>query len=188
VTTLILVRHGQTEWNREARWQGQADPPLNARGRQQACDTASELSNQPFDALFSSDLRRALETAQIIGTELGLGVVPDERLREINLGLWQGMLADEIEAQYPKKFHRWRTEPLTVRPPEGETVTELAARVLEAIAEISHRFPDGRVGVVAHELPIAVVVSRAQGVDVARLREFIPGTGSWREVVWNESD
>ena len=104
---LILIRHGQTQWNREGRWQGQADPPLNALGRRQARRAALDLRGARLDHLYSSDLRRALETAHIIGADLGLAVIPDPRLREINLGRWQGMLSADIEAQYPDEFRRW---------------------------------------------------------------------------------
>src|SRR5512136_235874 len=107
MTTLVLIRHGQTDWNVEGRWQGQADPPLNDRGREQARFVAEYQSQFGFAALHSSDLRRAMETAQVIGAEMRLPVIPQPRLREINLGKWQGMLAADIEAQYPDEFRRW---------------------------------------------------------------------------------
>jgi broad specificity phosphatase PhoE len=181
---LILIRHGQTQWNREGRWQGQADPPLNALGRRQARRAALELRGAHLDYLYSSDLRRTMETAHIIGAELGLAIIPDARLREINLGRWQGMLSVDIEAQYPDEFQLWHTSPLTTRPPDGEDVHALAARVLEAISEVALRHPGQRVGIVAHELPIAVTVAHVRGVDLAQLRELIPRTGAWQEVSW----
>lgn len=187
MTHLLLVRHGETQWNREGRWQGQADPPLNEHGQRQARRIAAELRGVRLDHLYSSDLRRAMETAHIIGAELGLAVVADQRLREINLGQWQGMPSTDIQAQYAEEYQRWHASPLTAHPPGGEDLCTLAARVLEAISEIALRHPDGRVGVVAHELPIAVVLSRARGVDLAHVRDLIPATGSWQEVVWEES-
>jgi broad specificity phosphatase PhoE len=186
LTQLVLIRHGQTRWNREGRWQGQADPPLNAFGRRQAHRAAHALRGSGLDHLYSSDLRRALETAHIIGAELGLAVIPEPRLREINLGRWQGMLSIDIEAQYPDEFRRWHTSPLTTRPPDGEDVQTLAARVLEAISEIAQRHFGQRVGVVAHELPIAVVLAHVQGVDLAQLRALIPATGAWQEATWEK--
>jgi broad specificity phosphatase PhoE len=186
LTQLVLIRHGQTQWNREGRWQGQADPPLNAFGRRQAHRTARALRGGGLDRLYSSDLRRALETAHIIGAELGLAVIPEPRLREINLGRWQGMLSADIEAHYPDEFRRWHTSPVTTRPPDGEDLHILAARVLEAISEIALRHRDQRVGVVAHELPIAIALSHAQDVDLAQLRGLIPATGAWQEVAWEE--
>ena len=186
MTRLVLVRHGETQWNREGRWQGQADPPLNEQGRLQARRTAAELRVRQLEHLHSSDLRRAMETAHIIGIELGLAVVPDRRLREMNLGRWQGMLSTDIKTQYPEEFRRWHESPLTTQPPDGEDLRTLAGRVLEAISEIAMHHPGGWVGVVAHELPIAVVLARARGIDLAHVHNLMPAAGSWHEVVWEE--
>ena len=181
MTTLFLIRHGQTDWNAEGRWQGQADPSLNEHGREQANRLAQELAHQNLTALYSSDLRRALETAQIIGEGLGLEVIVEPRLREVNLGLWQGILSTDIQAQYPHEFREWHTTPLTVRPPGGEDIQALATRVLNGVNEIIARHPSECVGVVAHEFPIAVVLCRAAGLELARIRELIPVTGSWTQ-------
>ncbi len=181
---LILIRHGQTQWNREGRWQGQADPPLNAFGRRQARRAALELRGARLDHLYSSDLRRALETAHIIGADLGLAVIPDPRLREINLGRWQGMLSADIEAQYPDEFRRWhdiapdhaaagrRGRSHAGGPCPGSNLRDRAAPPRPAgrhrRARTAHR---GHAG------------ARA-GVDLAQLRDLIPGTGAWQEVSW----
>jgi broad specificity phosphatase PhoE len=183
MTTLVLIRHGQTDWNVEGRWQGQADPPLNNTGREQARHAAEHQRHLGFAALYSSDLRRAMETAQIIGAEMELDVIPEPRLREINLGRWQGMLSADILAQYPAEFRRWHESPLAAHPPDGEDIPTLAARVLEAINAIMARHPKQRVGIVAHELPIAVVLCRSAGLGLANLRDMIPRTGAWSEVV-----
>jgi broad specificity phosphatase PhoE len=183
MTTLVLIRHGQTDWNVEGRWQGQADPPLNERGREQARRVAQYQSQFGFAALYSSDLRRAMETAQTIGAEMGMEVIPEPRLRETNLGKWQGMLSADIQAQYPDEFRRWHESPLTAHPPEGEDIPALAARVLEAINEIIARHPKRRVGIVAHELPIAIVLCRSAELELEHLREMIPENGAWSEVV-----
>jgi len=183
MTTLVLIRHGQTDWNVEGRWQGQADPPLNERGREQAYHAAQYQRQFGFAALYSSDLRRAMETAQIIGVELGVEVIPEPRLREINLGKWQEMLSADIEAQYPDEFRRWHTSPLTAHPPDGEDVPALAVRVLETVNKIIARHPKRRVGIVAHELPIAIVLCRSAGLGLEHLRDMIPENGAWSEVV-----
>jgi broad specificity phosphatase PhoE len=189
MTTLILIRHGQTDWNVEGRWQGQADPLLNERGREEARRTARALRRFEFAALYSSDLRRAIETAQIIAVRMALQIIPELRLREIHLGVWQGMLSTDIQAKYPDEFRRWHALPLAVHPPGGEDIPALAACVLPAVNEIIMRYPDPtgtfgqRVGIVAHELPIAVIVCRATGAGLERLREMIPRPGAWQEVV-----
>ena len=181
---LILIRHGQTDWNATGRWQGQADPPLNDLGRTQARHTAQELVSQDIDVLISSDLARASETAQIIGAAIGLPVQLEPRLREINLGDWQGLYSDEIRARWPREMKTWIESPLAIRPPHGESIRELADRVWAAVAELVVRYPDQRVGIVAHELPIASIIVRASGVPLAQLREHIPRNAAWREVMW----
>lgn len=183
MTHLILIRHGQTDWNVEGRWQGQADPPLNERGRAQARLTAEQLAQFEFAALYSSDLRRAFETAQIIGVAIGLPIIADARLREIHLGVWQGLLATDIQARYPDEFRRWHASPLAVRPPGGEDIAMLAARVIPAIGEITAQHPGQCIAIVAHELPIAVAACHAAGLGLEHLREMIPPTGAWREVI-----
>jgi len=183
MTTLVLIRHGQTDWNVEGRWQGQADPPLNGRGREQAYHAAEYHKQFGFNVLYSSDLRRAMETVQIIGKELGLDILPEPRLREINLGKWQGMLSGDIQAQYPDESRRWQEEPLSAQPPDGETILALSARVLEAVNEIIARRPRQRVGVVSHEFPIAIALCRSAGLGLDHLRSMMPQNGAWNEIV-----
>jgi len=182
MTTLVLIRHGQTDWNVEGRWQGQADPSLNEYGRQQARRLAEEQLVLGLDALYSSDLRRATQTAEFISDALGLSIVPEPRLREINLGVWQGVLSDEIQAQYPHEFQRWHETPLAVKPPGGEDIPTLAARVLKATNEIIARHPEQRVAIVAHEFPIAVIICRSMDLGLEHLRSIIPATGTAKEV------
>jgi broad specificity phosphatase PhoE len=183
MTPLVLIRHGQTDWNVEGRWQGQADPPLNERGREQAYHAAEYHKQFGFNALYSSDLSRAMETAQIIGQEMGLAVIAEPRLREINLGQWQGMLSADIQAQYPDEFRRWHKQPLSAQPPGGETILVLSARVLAAVNEIIARHPKQRIGMVSHEFPIAIVLCRSAGLRLDHLRSTIPQNGAWNEVV-----
>ncbi len=184
MTRLVLIRHGQTEWNATGRWQGQADPPLNEVGREQARATAHALKSQHIDALISSDLRRARETAEIIADALDLRVELDARLREVNLGEWQGLFSDEIRARWPDEMKMWIEQPLATCPPHGESIQELAERVLIAVNDIAARYRDRRVGLVAHELPIAVIVTRASGIPLSQLRAHIPPNAAWREVEW----
>jgi broad specificity phosphatase PhoE len=181
---LILIRHGQTDWNAIGRWQGQADPPLNEAGRMQAQQTAHDLRPQRIATLVSSDLRRARETAGIIAHTLGLKVELDPRLREVNLGDWQGLYSDEIRARWPEEMRLWLESPLASRPPHGESIRELAARVLAAVAEVAAHYPSQRVGIVAHELPIAIITTHVARIPLESLREHIPPNAAWREVEW----
>ena len=102
MTTILLVRHGETDWNLERRWQGHIDRPLNDVGRAQARALADRLDSEPFAAVYSSDLARARETAEIVAAAHGLPVHLDPRLREADVGEWSGLTADEIERRYPE--------------------------------------------------------------------------------------
>jgi probable phosphoglycerate mutase len=114
-TRVLLVRHGQSTWNADGRWQGQADPPLSALGEQQAREAAARLRD--VDALWASDLDRARRTATILGDALGLGVRVDARLRERHAGPWQGLTREQIEAEWPGHLTTNR------RPADYETNT-----------------------------------------------------------------
>ena len=134
MTILLLARHGETEWNREERYQGHADPPLNDTGRAQAEELAERLAAEPIVAVYSSDLRRAAETAAIVGARLGLPVAQKAGLREIEVGSWQGLTKAEIDG----------------RPWDGETYEHHAERVTRALRDIAARHPGQTVLVVSH--------------------------------------
>jgi len=135
VTTLLLVRHGETDWNAERRWQGHADVPLNARGLEQAQALADQLAADPVYVIYSSDLSRARDTATIVGERLSVDVLVDADLREIDVGPIEGLTAEEA-----RSFERW----------QGEPKEEHAERVLRAVQRIAERHPGQRVLVVTH--------------------------------------
>jgi broad specificity phosphatase PhoE len=139
MTTLLVARHGETDWNREGRWQGWADPPLNDLGREQARELAEQLRGIPFDAVYSSDLRRAHETAEIVAAPHAVPVVVDPELREIDVGSWSGLTRAEISERFPGGTR-----------PDGETHEEHAARVRAAVTRIAREHPGGRILVVTH--------------------------------------
>ena len=135
MTTLLLVRHGETDWNAERRWQGHADVPLNERGREQARALAEQLAGDSIDAIYSSDLSRARDTADIVGTRLGVPVVVDADLREIDVGAVEGLTWEQSQA-----FEGWQGEPHEAH----------AERVLAAVNRIAERHPGERILVVTH--------------------------------------
>jgi probable phosphoglycerate mutase len=135
VTTLLLVRHGETDWNAERRFQGHADIPLNARGREQAATLAEDLADERVDVIYASDLSRARVTAEIVGARLGLPVVTDADLREIDVGPVEGLTIDES-----REFDGW----------QGEPKEQHAERILRAINRIAEHHPGSRVLVVTH--------------------------------------
>lgn len=179
MTTLYLVRHGQTAWNVEGRYQGQLDPPLNALGREQARRAAAELAPIGFDAIYSSDLARARQTAEALAALTGLPVRLEPRLREIDQGEWQGILIDEIRARWPEELAGWERDPWKYHPPGGERVDQVRDRVFAAIDEIVARHPDETVAVFTHKLPIALLKVRYQGHPAANLWSLLPPNCGW---------
>ena len=184
MTQLVLVRHGQTDWNVEGRYQGQTDQPLNAAGRAQAEALARQLASRRFDAVYSSDLLRALETAQIIAARLRLPVQVDQRLREISLGDWEGQRVAEIAAQYQAAWTDRARNPLTARAPGGETVAEVAARLADAAADIAERHPDGPVLVVSHGVALATLICQARQRPLTEAYDLIPDNGRTEMIDW----
>jgi broad specificity phosphatase PhoE len=134
MTELLLVRHGETDWNAEGKLQGHTDRPLNEYGRRQAQALAEQLAGDSIDAVYASDLSRARETAEILGAKLGLPVVVDPDLREKNWGNWEGLTSDErLHVEF-----------------EGETSEAHRDRTLVAVQRIVERHPEGRIVVVTH--------------------------------------
>ena len=142
VTSLLLVRHGQSEWNAEGRWQGQADPPLSALGETQAIAAAERLHG--IDVVWASDLVRAARTAELIAGELEVDVVLDDRWRERHAGEWQGYTRDEIEAAWPGYLAEGR------RPPGWEPDAVVVERALDACLAMAADHPGAGVVVVTH--------------------------------------
>lgn len=178
MTIILLARHGETDWNRDLRWQGQADPPLNARGRGQSRALAEELADVPLAAIYSSDLRRARETAEIVGTRKGMTVEARPELREVDVGSWSELTSAEVEERFPGAFQRWQD----VGDPTwegGETHAEMAERVLSAVVEIAAAH-DENVLIVAHGGPIRAILAHALGVEFATRRREIPAVDNCR--------
>jgi broad specificity phosphatase PhoE len=161
VATILLVRHGETDWNRERRFQGRADTPLNEAGRADSRRLAGELRDEPVVAVYSSPLRRALATARILGDELRLAVATDASLMEIDVGSWQGLTREEIEARFPEGYERWFAGGSGWQ--DGETYEELASRVVSGVLAIGRRHlgDDGTVIAVTHGGPIRAALTAA---------------------------
>jgi broad specificity phosphatase PhoE len=166
--TILLARHGETDWNREGRWQGHADQPLNDLGREQSRVLAGRLAPEPPDGLYSSDFARARETAEIIGTALGLPVRLEPRLREVDVGEWSGLTMDEVRRLYPDAVRR-RGEGETGWE-SGESYEAMGLRVLEALDAIASAHPAERILVVTHGGPMRAVWLASGGAWGSRPR------------------
>lgn len=170
MTTILLARHGESDWNRDQRWQGHADRPLTELGRRQARELAERLAHTDLDAVYSSDLRRAQETAEIVGRTHGLDVKTMPALREVDVGSWSGLTRAEAEQRYPEGYLRWLAG--EEGWDDGETYDELGARVVGAVREIAADHPGERVLVLAHGGSIRAVHAAALGVDVHTYRRL----------------
>jgi 2,3-bisphosphoglycerate-dependent phosphoglycerate mutase len=174
-TTALLVRHGVTDWNATRRAQGHADVELNEAGRRQADEAAERLAGTRLGAVYSSDLRRALDTARPVADRHGLEVVVDSAWREIDQGEWEGLSGDEIAARWPEL---WGPARHFARRPGGEAPEEVAARALAGLRRIVDRHPGDSVAVITHGGTIRWVVATARGYGVrgsARIRGLANG-------------
>jgi broad specificity phosphatase PhoE len=185
MTCLVFIRHGETDWNLEGRWQGQADVPLNQRGWQQAIRLADSLANDSISVIYSSDLRRAMDTATLLAQKFDTPVIADARLREIHQGEWQGLLVTEIEARYKEVFQKRKEKPMFVAPPGGETVQQVCDRALSVVQEIVQDHTGQNVAVVSHGFTIAVILVQLQNKPIDRVWEMVPKNG---EVIRVEAD
>jgi broad specificity phosphatase PhoE len=169
-TTLLLARHGESDWNRSKRWQGFADRPLTDLGRRQAVELAARLGDTELDAVYSSDLRRARGTADAVARSKGLEVRTTRDLREVDVGSWSGLTRAEAEAQFPEAYGRWLQG--GEGWDDGETYEELGERVVRAIRKIAKQHEGERVLVVAHGGTIRAIHAAALGVDVHTYRRI----------------
>lgn len=171
-TTIVLVRHGETDWNRERRFQGRADLPLNALGRAQASELALELAAEPVAAVYTSPLRRAAETAEIVGGELGVEIRTSSALMEVDVGSWSGLTVDEVEVRFPAGYRRWRASGHGWE--DGETYEELGRRVVYGLLDVAREHPSEVVLAVTHGGPIRSALAAAEGVAFADARWSLP--------------
>ncbi len=161
--TLVFVRHGSSTWNDERRIQGQLDPPLSEKGRDQARKLGARFRDTQVDAFYSSDLLRARETAEAIAEEIGRRPEYRPELREVALGEWEGLQRDEIIARYPEPWSRWVEHPSWDIVPGGEGTEAFEGRVGAAIEGLIERHRSGRILVVTHGGVIQVALLRVVG-------------------------
>ena len=165
MTRLLLVRHGRSEMNAQHRIQGWLDSPLDALGRSQAEAVAQRLRLEAPEALYTSTLRRARETAEIIAAALDdVPLVDDDRLRERNVGHIAGMTGEEVEVEFPGLLKRWRQSRM-VTPPGGEEPRDFWERVMAAFENIAARHPEGTVAVVTHGGVLATYMGHLLGLE-----------------------
>jgi broad specificity phosphatase PhoE len=176
MTTILLARHGETDWNRDGRFQGHADPPLNETGRGQARELAEQLASVPVDVVYSSDLARARETAEIVADRKRLPLTIDPALREIDVGSWSGLTRTEIEERFPAAEEH-----------DGESRAEHLARIVGAVERIARRHAGERVLIVSHGGSLRALRRHAIGdpghpIAHCAVFELRFGDGAWRPI------
>ena len=169
-----FVRHGETEWNAEGRFCGRTDVPLSEAGRRQARLLGLRVKPLRVIALYSSPLRRALETARIIGEVTGRESVVDPRLAELNYGAWEGLTLEEIKGSGPAIYEAWDQDPGSLAPPEGESGEQLIQRVVPFMAEVAQKHAGGNVMVVCHKTVCRLLASHIMGVPLREYRQAVP--------------
>lgn len=176
MTTILLARHGETDWNQENRFQGHADPPLNDVGRTQAADLAVALEAKELAAVYTSPLRRALETSEIVAKPHGLVPVAVDDLREVDVGSWSGLTRTEVEARFPKQYERWLDYGQGWE--DGETYEEMGKRVVHSLFELARKNEGEQILAVTHGGPIRAAIAFAEGTNHAEARRLGPHVGN----------
>jgi len=169
---LILIRHGETDWNRIGRCQGVADIVLNENGRQQAKELGESLKNHDIKAVYSSDLKRALETAQHIAEHHNITVRLEPGLQEMDQGDLEGLSFTDIRDKYAEVLKQWRESPETLRLPSGESLVEVQNRAWKVFEKVHNSHLGETVVVVSHNLTIITLLCKITGVGLKGFRDF----------------
>lgn len=168
---LLLVRHAATAWNNQKRYQGRQDIPLPADGVADAERLARGLAGVPIGLVLASPLARAMATALPLATATGATLESDARLVELSYGLWEGLTQVEIKARWPDELRCWKRAPETARPPGGESLAEVLARLGDLLGDLPRRAAGrGVVALVTHDIIIRLALLAARGVGPAGLR------------------
>ena len=183
---LLLIRHGQTDWNIARRFQGHSNVPLNEFGRKQAAALADRLSTQHVDAVYSSDLERTFETAKIIAHLSGCkpDLHSDQRLREINFGDWEGLSYNEIKERYPNALAEQENDIYKNAPPNGETLEQLCVRVQSIMDGLYAKHKDQTVIIVAHGGVLQILLCLVLKLNPIMYWQFHLSTASLSEIAF----
>lgn len=170
---ILLVRHGETDWNRSGRFQGQEDIHLNQRGLAQSRETAKAVAALKPTALYSSPLQRTMEVADEISRLLGLPVIKHEGFKELALGDLEGTTGEEMRTRWPEVYDTWRNDPAKVVMPHGESLAQLQKRAWQAILELEKSHSQGDIlAVVSHNFAIRAIIGKLLGVPLANFHRM----------------
>ena len=185
-TVLILIRHGETLWNTQLRMQGSLDSDLTPKGELQIKALGEWMKEVPFDFLYCSDTARAHKTAEAISKFTGHNLNLDKRLREKNLGVFEGLTSEEARERYPENFQQFKTVGASYVIDQGESTQQLLERALEAIEEIRDRHPQKVAVVVTHGGVVRVLMKHVLGIPLDAPTQFLIGNTGIFRLVWRE--
>jgi broad specificity phosphatase PhoE len=166
---LVLIRPGSTDYDLQGRIQGTLDIPLSEQGRQEADQAVEKLRDRSLKTLYCAPCQSAAETAQIIGQALRIKVKPLDFLRNLNQGLWQGMLVDEVKLKQPKVYREWKEHPENVCPPDGEMLSQALGRIDEGVDKLLKRHRGGAIGLVVSEPMATLLAARLRRSELGDL-------------------
>lgn len=172
---IILVRHGETAWNSEGRFQGRIDVELNGVGRRQAEAVAKVLSDEEIDMIYCSPLSRAGETAETIAKYHSIEVKPEEGFIEIDHGQWEGLRREDVIRRNGDKYNQWFEHPEKAKMPGGEGLADIRKRASEALGRIIHKHKDQAILIVAHDAINKVLICDLLGIDNSHFWQFRQG-------------
>jgi probable phosphoglycerate mutase len=165
LTRVILIRHGQTVWNKGDRFRGQIDLDLDDVGLRQAEAIAYHVKHWPVSHLFSSPLKRARQTAQAVADIMSLDTKQVDGFNDINYGQWQGRTPSAMAVEHPDLYHLWRTQPDLVTFPEGEGLNQIRNRATSALEELLTRYPGKTIVIVSHKVVCKLIILHVLGLD-----------------------
>ncbi len=186
-TEIILIRHGETEWNSQKRMQGHSNSDLSEVGRGQIQALGELMKNVSFDHIYSSDSLRARQTAEAITQYSGHTLQFDQRIREKNLGVFEGLTSTEAKERHPEVYRLFKTAGANYVIDEGESTQQLLERALEFIEEIRLRHPQERVVMVTHGGVVRVLMKHALGMSIDSPTRFIIKNTGIFGLIWNEN-
>jgi len=184
--TLYVIRHAESQWNPIGRYQGLLDPDLSERGEKQAKLLALELQNKGIELIYTSPLKRTKRTAQIVAQTLGVPLIEDRRVIEIDHGVWSGKLVEEVKKEFPEMFETWIKEPWKVDFPQGENLLKVYERVKNFVEEIKQKHQGQTVAVVSHTVPIRALYCAALELPIERFWSFGCDNASYSVIKFEE--
>ena len=195
-TSITMIRHGETEWNLTGRWQGHADSPLSDRGISQAEKLGERIKSEKFDFFYSSDLGRALHTAELVGKPSGMTAQPYSGLRERDLGVLEALNTEEMKKLHPNVYNSFRKDGPSYEVPNGESFKQFYDRCARSLEEISNRHSGAKIALVTHGGVLGAIFRYVLKLSLEAERNFVllncslnrieKSNDSWSLISWGD--